>query len=102
MSRTAQGVKTQLQRLAVRITRAEARLDNQYASRLALWQQGRSVDPATGEPAADPTTGKAVPAMATFAELAEWSGVSEPAIHKALRKARTAVAEGTQRRGRYR
>lgn len=101
-ARTARSIKTNLLGLAGRIGRAEKRLDTQYALRLLLWQDARSIDPATGEPITDPTTGKPVPTKATVAEVAEWSGVSEQAVHKALRKARTAVGTGTPKRGRYR
>lgn len=81
--RTTAGVLAQLGRLRPSIERAEARLAKLYADRAEAFQAGRTVDPRTNL------------ARATFPAMAKAAGVSEEAIHKALRSARRRDAEQT-------
>lgn len=73
---TAAQVLARLARLRDTIENTEDRLEGLYAKRAAVYQAGRAVDPATGKP------------RVIFSAMAQAAGVSEEAIHKALRSAR--------------
>ncbi len=78
---TATQVLARLARLRPSIERTEARLARMYTQRVETFQAGRAIDPATSR------------ARVTFPAMAEAAGVSEEAIHKALRSARRRDAE---------
>jgi hypothetical protein len=78
---TTRQVLARLARLRPSIERTEARLAALYTQRVETFQAGRAVDPRTTKP------------RATFPAMAEAAGVSEEAIHKALRMARRRDAE---------
>lgn len=78
---TSTAVLNRLRLLRPRIEAQEARLAELYAQRVDAFTDGRSIDPATGKP------------VVVFPDMAAAAGVSEQAIHKALRNARKRDAE---------
>lgn len=80
---TSTAVLNRLRLLRPRIEAQEARLAELYAQRVAAFTDGRSLDPA-GRP------------VVVFPEMAAAAGVSEQAIHKALRNARNRDAAAAE------